>query len=100
MRGGRCMHCGCVPVARSAAQNGAPAMSTPNPPGYTGFKSSEPPRLNQEDVGNLMRTLSNWGRWGKEDQLGALNLITPAKRKQAAAEVREGVSVSLSYNTI
>src|SRR4029450_2994725 len=28
--------------------------------------------------------LSNWGRWGKEDQIGALNLITPAKRRQAA----------------
>jgi kynurenine formamidase len=40
--------------------------------------------------------LSNWGRWGKEDQIGALNLITPAKRRQAAALVREGFSVSLS----
>ena len=40
--------------------------------------------------------LSNWGRWGKDDQLGALNLITPAKRRQAAALVREGFSVSLS----
>ena len=40
--------------------------------------------------------LSNWGRWGKDDQIGALNLITPAKRRQAAALVREGFSVSLS----
>ena len=40
--------------------------------------------------------LSNWGRWGKDDQLGALNLITPAKRREAAALVREGFSVSLS----
>ena len=40
--------------------------------------------------------LSNWGRWGKDDQMGALNLITPAKRRQAAALVREGFSVSLS----
>ena len=31
-----------------------------------------------------MTELSNWGRWGKEDQMGAVNLITPAKRKQAA----------------
>jgi kynurenine formamidase len=42
------------------------------------------------------KELSNWGRWGKDDQLGALNLITPAKRRQAAALVREGFSVSLS----
>src|SRR5688572_5499276 len=40
--------------------------------------------------------LSNWGRWGNDDQIGALNLITPAKRRQAAALVREGFSVSLS----
>ena len=40
--------------------------------------------------------LSNWGRWGKDDQIGALNLITPAKRRQAAVLVREGISVSLS----
>jgi len=40
--------------------------------------------------------LSNWGRWGKEDQIGALNLITPAKRRQAAALVKEGASVSLA----
>ena len=40
--------------------------------------------------------LSNWGRWGKEDQIGALNLITPEKRRQAAALVKEGVSVSLA----
>jgi kynurenine formamidase len=40
--------------------------------------------------------LSNWGRWGKDDEIGALNLITPAKRKQAAGLVKEGISVSLA----
>jgi kynurenine formamidase len=48
------------------------------------------------DVEALVKELSNWGRWGKDDQLGALNLITPEKRKQAAALVREGTSVSLA----
>lgn len=43
-----------------------------------------------------MKELSNWGRWGKQDELGALNLITPAKRRQAASLVRDGVSVSLA----
>jgi kynurenine formamidase len=42
------------------------------------------------------KELSNWGRWGKDDQIGALNLITPAKRKQAAALVKEGVSVLMA----
>src|SRR5688500_14551185 len=40
--------------------------------------------------------LSNWGRWGKDDQIGTLNLFTPDKRRQAAALVRDGVSVSLA----
>ena len=43
--------------------------------------------------------LSNWGRWGSTDEIGTLNLITPAKRKEAAALVKEGVSVSLSLDT-
>ena len=43
--------------------------------------------------------LSNWGRFGKDDELGTLNLITPAKRKEALALVKEGVPVSLSTNT-
>jgi hypothetical protein len=42
------------------------------------------------------KELSNWGRWGKDDQLGALNLITPAKRRQAAALVKDGGFVSLA----
>jgi kynurenine formamidase len=40
--------------------------------------------------------LSNWGRWGPQDQRGTLNLITPAKRRQAAALVRDGTAVSLA----
>jgi kynurenine formamidase len=40
--------------------------------------------------------LSNWGRWGKDDELGTLNLITPTKRKQAAGLAKEGFSVSLA----
>src|SRR5580704_9250658 len=43
--------------------------------------------------------LSNWGRWGKDDELGTINLITPAKRMAALGLVKEGVPVSLSTNT-
>jgi kynurenine formamidase len=52
--------------------------------------------VTKETVDQWMKELSNWGRWGKEDQLGTINLITPAKAKQGAALVREGVSVSLA----
>ena len=40
--------------------------------------------------------LTNWGRWGPDDELGTLNLITTEKRKQAAGLVRDGISVSLA----
>jgi len=50
-------------------------------------------------VERWMTELSNWGRWGKQDQMGAVNLITPAKRKRAASLVKDGVSVSLARNT-
>ena len=40
--------------------------------------------------------LSNWGRWGKDDEIGALNLITASKRKQAAGLVKDGVAVSMA----
>jgi kynurenine formamidase len=44
--------------------------------------------------------LSNWGRWGKDDELGTLNLITPAKRRAAMALVKEGVPISLAANAL
>jgi hypothetical protein len=41
-------------------------------------------RTSKEELERWMTELSNWGRWGKDDQLGTVNLITPEKRKQAA----------------
>src|SRR5258706_7512448 len=52
--------------------------------------------LTEEQVREFFTTLSNWGKWGPNDQLGALNYITPEKRRRAGAEVRDGYSVSLS----
>lgn len=52
--------------------------------------------LTKQNIEKWMTELSNWGRWGKDDQMGTVNLITPAKRKQAAALVREGFTVSLA----
>lgn len=47
-------------------------------------------------VADLMRTASAWGTWGPDDELGALNYITPARRQAAATLVRTGEVVSLS----
>ena len=54
----------------------------------------------EEQVIDWMDSLSNWGRWGKDDQLGTLNLITDAKRAQAAALVKEGISVTCSRRVV
>jgi kynurenine formamidase len=55
-----------------------------------------PRNLTKADIERWMSELSNSGRWGAADQAGTINLITPAKRKQAAALVKDGISVSMS----
>jgi kynurenine formamidase len=39
---------------------------------------------------------SNWGDFGQDDQVGRMNLITPERRRAAAAEIREGEAFALS----
>lgn len=56
--------------------------------------------LTSTDIDRMVVSLSNWGRWGKTDELGTLNLITPEKRRQAAALVRDGVSVSMAHDVV
>ncbi|HEV8643410.1 MAG TPA: cyclase family protein [Methylomirabilota bacterium] len=48
----------------------------------------------ESDVIKMIDSLSNWGRWGAEDQLGTINFITPDKRRRAARLVADGVPVS------
>lgn len=66
---------------------------------FSAFAQPPQKKLTQSDIDRMMKELSNWGRWGKDDQLGAMNLITPQKRKQALALVKEGVSISLAHDT-
>ena len=54
--------------------------------------------FSMEILDQWMLEISNWGRWGDDDQMGTLNLITPQIRKQAAELVQEGNSVSLSMD--
>ncbi len=46
------------------------------------------------EVLTYFKKLSNWGRWGPDDELGTLNLITPERRLRATRLVTEGVTVS------
>ena len=56
------------------------------------------PEVTAATVEQWMTDLSNWGRWGEDDQAGTLNLITSEKRTAAADLVTAGVPVSLSHN--
>jgi hypothetical protein len=58
-------------------------------------QSSSHTPVKKAQVDRWMTDLSNWGRWGKDDQLGALNLITPAKKREAMALAKDGIVVSL-----
>ncbi len=60
--------------------------------------SNKPPPLTSAIIDQWGEEISNWGRWGEDDELGTLNLITPEKRKNAAGLVKDGVSVSLALD--
>ncbi|HEV7710452.1 MAG TPA: cyclase family protein [Asanoa sp.] len=52
----------------------------------------------EAEVLSWFETLSNWGRWGPDDRLGTLNLITAETRVAAARLVQEGHVVSLAWD--
>lgn len=62
-----------------------------------GLLHAAEPVLDTAYVAQLHAELSNQGRWGKDDQLGTLNLVTPKKRKAASRLVKAGISVSLAH---
>jgi kynurenine formamidase len=55
---------------------------------------------NAEQFDQLFQQVKNWGRWGPEDQLGTVNLITGDKRKQALKLAKLGLTVSLVHNPL
>ena len=65
-----------------------------------GGAPQRPALATEADFLRAMEELSNWGRWGADDELGAANLITPEKRRAAATLVTEGISVSLAHDVI
>jgi kynurenine formamidase len=49
-----------------------------------------------EELKALAARVSNWGRWGPDDERGTLNLIDDVAVRRGAAAVRRGASFSLS----
>ncbi|MEO8132321.1 MAG: cyclase family protein [Bryobacteraceae bacterium] len=62
--------------------------------------AARPTVANEADFRRAMKELSNWGRWGNDDELGAANLITAAKRKRALALAKEGLPISLAHDVV
>src|ERR1700690_3135468 len=74
------------------------AIALESNPGEAASTEQYPRNLTADDIERWSTELSNWGRWGADDQAGTINLITPAKRKAAAALVHDGVTVSASLD--
>jgi kynurenine formamidase len=70
--------------------------------GYTQRTDPSPPQppMSRARYEQMWKELLNWDRWGKDDQLGALNLITPAKRQQALALAKGGTHMSLGHDVL
>jgi kynurenine formamidase len=94
------------PQAGQAGQIGQPGQAGQPQPGQAaaanepllgpGPSAARYPR-NEAEFDDYFKKVSNWGRWGKDDELGTVNLITEAKRKQAASLVKVGMAVGLAH---
>ena len=56
------------------------------------------PMPTQDDVLGYFDTLSNWGRWGEDDEAGTLNHVTPEKVVEAARLVATGEVFALAID--
>lgn len=51
-----------------------------------------------DELERIWDDVRNWGRWGDDDEAGALNLLGPAERARAMQQVRDGVALSLAHD--
>jgi kynurenine formamidase len=82
---------------KAAGQTPAPSTSAQS---ATADKAVTRAPANAEQFDAMFQQIKNWGRWGADDQLGTVNLITPAKRKAALKLAKDGVTVSLVHNPL
>ncbi len=55
-------------------------------------------KLTRKDVQKAAKRCSNWGRWGKDDEIGTLNFTTPEDVVAAMQLVKQGKVISLALN--
>lgn len=61
-------------------------------------QGAHPQSMSEAELKALFEQVSNWGRWGADDERGTLNHIGGPEIVRAASLVREGRTVSLSRN--
>ena len=83
-------------MSRNFRNRGAPTLVALLVIGGWTLHGQQRPEITDAQVDQWMQELSNWGRWGSDDELGTVNLITPAKRRAALALATTGEVVSLS----
>ena len=79
------------------AGRGQAGASPPSTPLITPGPSAARFPRNAEEFDVMFNQVKNWGRWGRDDQLGAANLITDAKRRQALALAKLGTVIGLAH---
>jgi len=94
-----------IAVVASIASSFTTFSQAPPAPGFSQAPAAPGPSSNRspsnaEEFDRLFHQVKNWGRWGADDQLGSVNLITPAKRKQALSLAKTGQTVSLVHNPL
>src|SRR6202162_898031 len=52
-------------------------------------------KVGKQAIADASKKLSNWGRWGKDDQIGTLNHVTPEDIVKAAGLIRTGKAFAL-----
>ena len=54
--------------------------------------------VNRAAIMEAAEKLSNWGRWGKEDQIGTLNNVSPEDIVNAGKLIKKGKTFSLGLS--
>ena len=52
-------------------------------------------KVGKKAIKDASKKLSNWGRWGADDQIGTLNFATPSRVASAAKLIKKGKAFSL-----
>ena len=55
-------------------------------------------KLTRQDIYDTAKELSNWGRWGDDDQIGTLNNVAPDDVIAAGKLIKKGKAFALGLD--